>query len=137
MGKRLNEYCVIGHYSASSSSTVRAATPEAAAENYRGSVSLCHQCSDELDLGDCYGVTVLSPDYKEVLIDGIETTLSGASLEQLCEEIARRTAEARGDASKLDEIEARLAACVAAAAEEAAGVLGAIEAECDRVEEGR
>lgn len=66
MSTQENEYQVCVLFDASVNTTVRAATPEAAAqeaeEQTDGAQCLCHQCSSQLDTADPYGVHVYQND---------------------------------------------------------------------------
>jgi hypothetical protein len=60
-------------FDASSNIEVEANSPQEAAELAEdltaGNQSLCHQCSDTLDTGDCIGVVVYDEGCDELLID--------------------------------------------------------------------
>jgi len=92
------EYNVSLIFSADMGITVNADSPEEAAEiaysSDQATPSLCHQCANDVNLGDCVRVIVYDSDDNEVLDDGFErnqiTGLSAriAELEQLAKEMA-------------------------------------------------
>lgn len=96
----MNTYEVTLLIDASIGVDVEANSPEEAvekAENESGSVSLCHQCSRELQTGDCYGAIVYV-DGKEVA----DTTRNGTLK---AENATLRT--------RITELEAKLEQCMA------------------------
>lgn len=60
-------YIVMGLIHANTREEVEADSPEEAHEKAACHASLCHQCSDELELGDSYGAIVEDDDGNEVL----------------------------------------------------------------------
>jgi hypothetical protein len=64
----MTKYTVVGIVSGSMSIKVEANSPEEAAENAELAPCLCHQCSDEVELGDVYELAVYEGN-KEVWTD--------------------------------------------------------------------
>lgn len=66
------KYTVIGTMNASIYAKVEAKTPEQAYEKASFYPSLCHQCSDEVELGDVYESVVLNEGGEEVYTDRVD-----------------------------------------------------------------
>lgn len=66
------KYTVIGTLCASTYEQIEAKTPEQAYEKAALHASLCHQCSDAVDLGDVYESVVLNEAGEEVWTDRVD-----------------------------------------------------------------
>ena len=77
----MTKYYVTIAYSASKSVEVEANSPQEAAnkayESEDAYVSLCHQCSREIDIGDPYRVYVYNEDQTQELFDDGADALKG------------------------------------------------------------
>lgn len=79
----MTQYTCTILFDASASVEVDAETPEAAAEkalDERGHVTICHQCSEELEIGDACGVMVYDND---ATTQALDTTWAGQRIAKL------------------------------------------------------
>ena len=112
--QRLSEYDVTVIFDASSSVTVKAASPEDAAhkaeELTNGNQILCHQCSDTLETGDAIGALVykdgefiLDTSFQAMRIALLEAKVLNVEAErdQLRAQLAKAVAEEREACAKV------------------------------------